>query len=291
LSAGASQVLHTRDINRELWIRSLEHGQKEARLSKELATVTARLDWLTNTDALTGLLNHHGMEQVIMAEMAICRDKEINLHVLLVDLDDFSRINNTLGHGVGDLVLVGATRRIQESVRPADEVGRCGLDRFIIMLRNISEKECEVIAEKIRLAISRDVIQAGEHSLVTTASIGLTAVKPNALSFDEVLAKADFVLQDSKQKGKNRVARAASIEEVGMIRPVDTGPEMVRALLRGNVLRVASQPIVNLVDGRIVSREMLIRGPVGPLQRPDNLFQYCQEKDILTAVTSFFTGS
>ena len=79
-----------------------------------------------------------------------------------------------------------------------------------------------------------------------------------------MLAKAHFVLQRSKLKGKNRVARAASVEEVGMIRPVAAGPEMVYALLRGNVLEVSSQPIVNLTDGRIVSREMLIRGPGGP---------------------------
>jgi diguanylate cyclase (GGDEF)-like protein len=284
LSAGALQVLHTQEINHELWIRTLAFCQRENHLNIELATVTARLDWLSNTDALTGLLNRNGLEQLIMAEMARCRKTEKNLHILLVDLDDFSRINNTLGHGVGDLVLVGATRRIQESVRPQDEIGRCGLDRFLIMLSDTSEEEAEVTAEKIRLAIGRDVIQAGEHNLVTTASIGLTAIKPNALSFDEVLTKADVVLQQSKEKGKNRVARAASIEEVGMIRPVDTGPDMVRALLRGNVLQVASQPIVDLVDGRIVSREMLIRGPIGPLNRPDNLFRYCQENDILTAV-------
>ncbi len=284
LHAGAMHVLPTYDIDRELWIRTLAFCQKEVRLSRELATVTARLDWLSYTDALTGLLNHSGMERVIMTEMASCRRKNENLHVILVDLDDFSQINNTLGHGVGDLVLVGATRRIQESVRPQDQIARCGLDRFLIMLPGASEDEGEVVAEKIRLAIGRDVIQAGDHSLVTTASLGITAIKPNALSFDEVLAKAEFVLHQSKQTGKNRVARAASIEEVGMIRPVDIGPEMVRALLRGNVLRVASQPIVDLVDGRIVSREMLIRGPAGPLQRPDNLFCYCQEQDIITAV-------
>jgi len=80
------------------------------------------------------------------------------------------------------------------------------------------------------------------------------------------------------------VARAASVEEVGLIRPVTAGPEMVSALLRGNVLEVSSQPIVNLTDGRIVSREMLIRGPEGPLRRPDDLFSFCQENDITTAV-------
>jgi EAL domain-containing protein (putative c-di-GMP-specific phosphodiesterase class I) len=80
------------------------------------------------------------------------------------------------------------------------------------------------------------------------------------------------------------VARAASLQQAGMIRPAVAGPAMVRALLCGKVLEVSSQPIVNLTDGRIVSREMLSRGPEGPLRRPDNLFRFCQENDILPAV-------
>ncbi len=283
-TAGARECLSADEFDYNIWTRTFEFCRREMTLSRELAEVTARLDWLVHMDSLTDLLNRKGMERAIMDELARCRREGDELLILLVDLDDFSRINATMGHGVGDLVLVGAARRIKESVRDQDMVGRCGTDRFVIMLPETEVAAGEVIAEKIRLAISRDVIKAGGESLTTTASLGLTAISPTSLSFDEVLAKAHFVLQRSKLKGKNRVARAASLEEVGMIRPVAAGPEMVRALLRGNVLEVSSQPIVNLSDGRIVSREMLIRGPEGPLRRPDHLFSFCQENDITTAV-------
>ena len=282
--AGARECLLADEFDFHIWSRTFEFCRREMVLSRELAEVNARLDWLVHMDSLTDLLNRKGMEKAIMSELARCRREGDDLLILLVDLDDFSRINATMGHGVGDLVLVGAARRIKESVRDQDRVGRCGTDRFMIMLPATEVAEGEIVAEKIRLAISRDVIKAGNRSITTTASLGLTAISPTSLSFDEVLAKAHFVLQRSKLKGKNRVARAASIEEVGMIRPVVAGPEMVRALLRGNVLEVSSQPIVNLADGRIVSREMLIRGPEGPLRRPDNLFSFCQENDITTAV-------
>jgi diguanylate cyclase (GGDEF)-like protein len=282
--AGARECLSADEFDFQIWTRTFEFCRREMTLSRELAQVTARLDWLVHMDSLTDLLNRKGMERAIMEELARCRREGDELLILLVDLDDFSRINATMGHGVGDLVLVGAARRIKESVRDQDMVGRCGTDRFVIMLPETEVAAGEVIAEKIRLAVSRDVIKAGGQSITTTASLGLTAISPTSLSFDEVLAKAHFVLQRSKLKGKNRVARAASLEEVGMIRPVTAGPEMVRALLRGNVLEVSSQPIVNLSDGRIVSREMLIRGPEGPLRRPDHLFSFCQENDITTAV-------
>jgi len=282
--AGARECLLADAFDFEIWSRTFEFCRREMTLSRELAEVTARLDWLVHMDSLTDLLNRKGMERAIKDELARCRRDGEEMVILLVDLDEFSRINATMGHGVGDLVLVSAARRIKESVRDRDKVGRCGTDRFVIMLPESTLAEGEIVAEKIRLAVSRDVIKAGEQSITTTASLGLTAISPTSLSFDEVLAKAHFVLQRSKLKGKNRVARAASIEEVGLIRPVIAGPEMVQALLRGKVLEVSSQPIVNLADGRIVSREMLIRGPEGPLRRPDHLFSFCQENDITTAV-------
>lgn len=281
---GALETLNARDINPELWSRTFDYCHREMAINRELTAVTARLEWLVHTDALTGLLNRKGMERVIMDQLARCRRQGADLTVLLVDLDDFTRINSTLGHGVGDLVLMSAARRITESLGSGDKVGRCGTDRFLVMLPDSTPDEAEVAAERIRLAISRDVIQAGDHCLTPTASVGLTGVDPGSLSFDEVLAKAQFVLQRSKLRGKNRVARAASLAEIEQVKPVEAGPEMVQSLLRGNVLQVASQPIVNLADGRIVSQEMLIRGPDGPLSRPDNLFRFCQEKNIITAV-------
>ena len=284
LAAGAQECLGVADLDGDLCARTFDFCLRERNLNRDLATAAARFDLMMHSDVLTGLLNRKGLERAILDKLTRCRDRNEEVLILLVDLDDFSRLSATMGHGVGDLVLVAAARRIGESVGSPDKVGRCGIDRFVVMLAESTVAEGEVVAEKIRLAISRDVIQAGEHSLTTTASLGLISVNPDSMSFDEVLSKAHFVLQCSKLEGKNRVTRAATIEEVGMIRPVDQGPDMVQALLRGDVFQIKSQPIVNLVDGRIVSREMLVRGPEGPLRCPNNLFRYCQEKDILTAV-------
>jgi diguanylate cyclase (GGDEF)-like protein len=281
---GARQCLALDDLDLPLLLQSMEFCLREARLSRELAEVTARLDWLVHMDSLTGLLNRKGMERSLMEELSRCRAAGRPLQILMVDLDDFSRINATLGHGVGDLVLVAASRRIRESVRSCDSIGRCGTDRFVIMLPEADAHAAEVIAEKIRLAIGRDVIKAGGRELKTTACIGLTAVSSTSLSIDEVLAKAHFALQNSKLNGKNRVARAAGAVDLEGVRPSLAGPDMVRALLHEPVFTACSQPIVNMQDGRIVSREMLVRGPAGPLRAPDNLFRFCQENDILPAV-------
>jgi len=281
---GASECLCLNDMHSDLWARTFQFCLREATLKNKLATATARMDWMMNTDSLTGLFNRKGMEKATLDCLVQAREANRELQIMLIDLDEFTRINSTLGHGVGDLVLMAAGRRIADLVGPSDQVGRVGTDRFIVVLKEFCGEKAAVLAEQIRLSISRDVIQAGDHSLTTTASLGVTAISNSAISFDEVLAQAHFVLQRSKLKGKNRVSMAATIAEVQMIQPVEVGPEMIRALLRGNVLEVYSQPIVNLLDGRIVSQEMLIRGPEGSLRAPDALFRYCQEKDILTAV-------
>ena len=247
--AGAAECLSGADLASDFCARTLEFCLRERELTRELADLGARFDLMMHTDALTGTLNRRGLERAILDALGRCRDRNEELLVLLVDLDDFSRLNATLGHGVGDLVLMSATRRIGESIGPRDKVGRCGIDRFIVMLADATVAEGETIAEKIRLAISRDVIQAGEHCLTATASLGLISVSPDSISFDEVLSKAHFVLQCSKLEGKNRVTRAATVEEVGMIRPVEEGPDMVQALLRGDSFQIKSQPIVKLADG------------------------------------------
>lgn len=283
-AAGARECLPLDEADLSSWLRTMDFCLREAAISRELAEVTARLDWLVHMDGLTGMLNRKGMERALSDEMARSRQSGRELTVLLVDLDDFSRINATLGHGVGDLVLVGASRRIRESTREHDKVGRCGTDRFVVLLAEAAQGEAEIIAEKIRLAVSRDVISAGGQALQTTASLALTTVGDAELSYDEVMARAHFVLQHGKLNGKNRVSHAAAIEPGGVILPALAGAQMVRSLLEDDVLEAASQPIVNLDDGRIISREMLVRGPEGPLRRPDNLFRFCQENDILAAV-------
>jgi len=282
--AGCTDYLELSQPSGPLWSRIFQHCWQENDLRRDLARASAQVDWMQHTDSLTDLLNRKGIERATLQRISEVRPLKRDLQILLIDLDDFVRINTTLGHGVGDLVLMAAGRCIKEMTGPDDLVGRVGTDRFAVVLEGESENEAADTAERIRLAIGRDAIQAGDHLLSTTASIGVTGVPTSVISFDEILAQAHFVLQRSKLKGKNRVTRAASADEVKMFRPDAVGHDMTRALLRGNVLQAFSQPIVNLLDGRIVSQEMLIRGPEGPLRSPDALFRYCQEKDILASV-------
>ncbi len=280
---GAKVLLDPGAMNPSAWRRTIEFCLREQVLANELAEATARLDWLTHMDAVTGVLNRRGLERAIMKELTRCRELDAPLTVMMVDLDDFRRFNTTLGHGVGDMVLAAAARRITSALDGEAVVGRCGTDQFLVMMPGADLKAMTSLAHKVRLAVSRDAITAGQEVFKTTASLGVAAISPETMSFDEVVVRARFALAHSKTSGKNRVT-AAPDRPAATVAVVEPGADMVRTLLAGKALDVASQPIVDLVDGRIVSREMLIRGPQGPLHAPDNLFRFCQEQDILTAV-------
>ncbi len=287
---GATALVDPGGMSPAAWRRTIGFCLREQDLANQLAEVTARLDWLTHMDAVTGVLNRRGLERAIMEELVRCRELDTPLAVMLIDLDDFRRFNTTLGHGVGDMVLAGAAKRITSALGDGAVVGRCGTDQFLAILPGADMERMTSRAQQVRLAISRDAIIAGQEVFETTASLGVTAISPATMSFDEVVVRARFALSHSKSGGKNRVTAAVDNKAPSAGRAAATvaviGQEadMVPTLLQGQVLDVASQPIVDLVDGRIVSREMLVRGPEGPLHAPDNLFRYCQEQDILTAV-------
>ncbi len=283
-SLGARIQLDPRSMDPGGWHRTIHFCLREQGLTNELAAATARLDWLTYMDATTGVLNRRGLERAIVKELSRCRELDVSLNVMMIDLDDFLRLNATLGHGVGDMVLAGAARRVRETVGSDAVVGRCGTDQFLVMMPGLDLPAVESRAEQVRLAISRDAITAGQEVLKTTASLSVVAVSPEAMSFDEVLVRARFALARSKVAGKNRVTAIDGRHAAATVSVTEPGAEMVRELLGRKALDVASQPIVDLVDGRIVSREMLVRGPRGPLYAPDNLFRFCQEQDILTAI-------
>lgn len=276
---GARTVLDPTVMDTAAWRRTIGFCLREQELTNQLAEATARLDWLTHMDATTGVMNRRGLERAIMKELARCRELDTALTVMLIDLDDFRRFNATLGHGVGDMVLAGVAKRITEALGEGAVVGRCGTDQFLALEPGSDQSRLESRARQVRLAVSRDSITAGGEVLTPSASVGVATLPSETMSFDEVVVRARFALTRNRahaQGGPGGAAAAVATE--------DADAAMVQALLGGKVLDVASQPIVDLADGRIVSREMLVRGPEGPLHAPDNLFRFCQEQDILTAI-------
>ena len=132
---------------------------------------------------------------------------DIPVQVLLLDLDNFKKINDNHGHGVGDAILVAVTESIQQTVRQTDYVARVGGDEFMVLLIDSRQEDAVMVAEKIRKATSQASTPAALGEIVkTTCSIGMVPLGEKIVTIDELLQKLHLSLHLSKNRGKNRIS-------------------------------------------------------------------------------------
>ncbi len=126
------------------------------------------------------------------------------LGILFIDIDYFKNVNDIYGHDIGDKVLKNVSKNIKANVRKSDFVGRYGGEEFVVILRNISEEDIKIIAEKIRMLIQDSTFKINNNSINVTVSIG-TAIQREGLNKDELLKIADTNMYKAKLNGRNNV--------------------------------------------------------------------------------------
>jgi diguanylate cyclase (GGDEF)-like protein len=214
-----------------------------------------RLVEQASTDGLTKLANRtHFSEQAGRALAAAGSPGE--LAVLLIDLDDFKTINDTMGHAAGDTLLVSVAERLTQAVRPGDLVARLGGDEFAMLLHVDATATAERTAEHI-LRLLAVPIELEHHTVATRASIGIAAVVPGVES-SVLLSNADIAMYEAKRRGKSTwvVYTAAMGERTGL------EAELIRELARAlaaDQFQLVYQPIVRLDDLALTGVEALIR--------------------------------
>jgi diguanylate cyclase (GGDEF)-like protein/PAS domain S-box-containing protein len=222
-------------------------------------------------DALTGLPNRALFIDHVKLTIARSRRREGHLFaVLFLDLDRFKVINDSLGHMVGDQLLVGIARRLETCLRESDTVARVGGDEFTILLEDIvDEAEAVAIAERIQQELSQPFSLDGRE-VFTTASIGIAPSSTGYEDPEEILRDADTAMYRAKSSGKARhevFDRAMHAVAVNLLQ-LETD---LRKALERRELFLVYQPIVALDDFRLCGFEALVRwqhperGLVSPL--------------------------
>jgi diguanylate cyclase (GGDEF)-like protein len=183
-----------------------------------------------STDALTGLLNHGAMQVRVREEIARAAREELPLCCVLIDLDDFKRVNDELGHPAGDDLLRRVADALRAEVRPYDQVARYGGDEFVLVLPGTEEQAARAAAERVRVRVQAGAPR-GKDGPMGNCSIGVSSWEPG-MSADELLAGADRALLLAKRTGKGRVAVANpdAEEELARLQDADASPAAVQAL-------------------------------------------------------------
>ncbi|SDT88206.1 EAL domain-containing protein [Halopseudomonas salegens] len=167
--------------------------------------IQAQLEYAALHDPLTGLINRNQLDNVArQVSRELARPGSRAAALLFIDLDRFKLINDSLGHAVGDSVLVQVARRLQRCLRTGDALARFGGDEFVMVLRDLADmSDAEMVAQRVLIAL-KEPLCCGEHTLVVNASIGLASIEPEQ-SFDEAMRAADIALYQAKAAGKGRV--------------------------------------------------------------------------------------
>jgi diguanylate cyclase (GGDEF)-like protein len=165
------------------------------------------------TDELTGLYNLRHFHDTLDTEIERSRRFGTTVGLMMLDIDDFKRINDTYGHQQGDLVLIEVGRVLRNLSRDIDEPARYGGEEMAVVLPQTDVGGAELLAERMRAAIESLRIERldGEGPLQVTASFGVASLPQSARDKDSLVAEADAALYRAKRTGKNRVARAEPV--------------------------------------------------------------------------------
>jgi diguanylate cyclase (GGDEF)-like protein/PAS domain S-box-containing protein len=223
-----------------------------------------QVTYLTFHDGLTGLPNRAYVEE---RTRDVLRDPAAGrIGVIFLDLDRFTAVNDSVGHGAGDLVLAQAARRLRAVVPAHDTVARWGSDEFAVLVENAaSGPEVSEIAERLAGAVAAEPFRVAGQQITLTASVGVALADADPRSPGSpgnppglVLRNADVAMSRAKEAGGDRVQTYAASMHADVVRRLEMVTELQQAISNGE-LTLQYQPVVDLATSRVVGAEALVR--------------------------------
>jgi two-component system cell cycle response regulator len=212
LESGADDYL-TKPFNAEELKARLRTGLRILQLEDSLVRAREDMRYQATHDTLTSLFNRGVIMDLLGREIVRSNREHASTSIILGDVDHFKEVNDTYGHVVGDEVLREIARRLLQSVRSYDFVGRYGGEEFLVVLNNCDPSSAPARAEEIRKAISNRPVQTGSGQLPITMSLGVLLSKDWGLRpVEELLQAADEALYAAKKAGRNCVRMAHPAE-------------------------------------------------------------------------------
>jgi diguanylate cyclase (GGDEF)-like protein len=232
----------------------------------------ARIEYLAYYDTLTGLPNRQLLVREVGRAIRAAKRSGHMMALLYLDLDRFKRINDNLGHSVGDALLQNVARRLESSVRPSDvvsqagerptheqaRVARLGGDEFVVLLTGLSdEAQTTTVASRIQQALAEPFDCRG-HRFVVTPSIGIALYPKDGTDIEDLLVKADMAMYKAKDQGRNGHAFYGESMAVRSLGRLELENDLRRAFEAGE-FQLYYQPKMDLASGVIIGVEALLR--------------------------------
>ena len=250
----------------------------------------ARLSFQALHDGLTGLPNRRLMARHLTGTLAKAATDDSPVGLLFLDIDRFKLINDTVGHTLGDELLVQVASRLQKNVRPSDLVTRIGGDEFVIVLgQTVGVADALEFANRLRHCL-REPFTVDETEFFVTASIGLACVPGGTpdMSAEVLIRDADTAMYRAKEAGRDAVAVFDDSMRAQLAERVEIERDLRHAVARRE-LHLAFQPIVSTTTGSIVSVEALVRWlhPTLGVIMPTRFIPLAEESDLIIEIGGY----
>ena len=236
-------------------------------------------------DPLTALPNRALALDRLEGALARRRRDGRTVAVLLLDIDQFKLVNDSLGHAAGDDLLVALAPRLHDAVRPSDTVARIGGDEFLIICEQLDgAREAIRVAERVAQAVTQPIVVAsGQHFI--TASIGIALAESADADPADLLRDADAAMYRAKERGRGRFELFDDVLRKRVLTRMRTENELRRGLERDE-LRVVYQPVVELAGGEVVAVEALVRWqhPERGLLEPMEFIPVAEDSGLIAAL-------
>ena len=242
----------------------------------------ARLAHQALYDQLTGLPNRTLINDRLTQALSQCGKKARGVTLLFVDLDHFKGVNDSLGHGAGDVVLVAVAERLRGLAREGDTAGRFGGDEFVLVCDDpVDEQDPAALADRVAQALKAPFWVAGKQ-LTMTASVGIATATSPYVRAQDLLRNADAAMYRAKELGKNRAIIFDEAMRVRAMTRFNIESDLRLAIDRSD-LAVYYQPQVNLQSGRLVGFEALVRWhhPERGLVGPDEFISVAEDTGLI----------
>jgi diguanylate cyclase (GGDEF)-like protein len=257
----------------------------EATQRQEAETRIEHLAWY---DALTGLPNRNLLRETMRDMIMTASNRKRRMAAMLIDLDRFKDVNDTLGHLVGDALIKSAADVLRETVGEDGTVARLGGDEFVVLISEfVHRQEVALLAERIAQALHRTDLVPNIDTQVS-ASIGVALFPEHGRDMSTLLKNADAAMYQAKRDGRNQFSFFNPIRYERAAREVQLGIELVKAVQSENPQFICEyQPQIEMASGRVVGLEALIRWnhPVHGMLTPDRFIGVAEVSGLSERIT------
>jgi diguanylate cyclase (GGDEF)-like protein len=282
IEAGAQDFIMKSEVSVTRLKRSILIASERNALEKQVEKGNIQLRVLAERDTLTGLRNRYVFDTTLSSELERAKRNKSQLALLFLDVDNFKRVNDALGHQAGDEFLQAVARRLEDVIRSSDTLCRLGGDEFGVLVSDLDQIEkVQVLSDRI-IAAMKAPITFMEHSLSITVSIGIASYPHCGSNTMELMKCADVAMYRSKELGRNQVQYYSRDFHVKMQERIELENELKLAIERDE-FRLFYQPQVDTKTERLVGVEALIRweNEQRGLVSPDDFIPLAEESHLI----------